>query len=268
MVESWPVTWPAWLGELALAGVCVAVPIVELFVHASTGSDSTDTLIIVLMVIGAAALLLRHRHPVLVTVVCGSCTVAVAAAGDRSPLISSSLAVALYSVGVAGLRLRTVITVTLAACAAFVTGLLFTSDRTLSIHDLVHAAAMAAPVAGGRLVAMQRVTTALRIERVELAIRAERDLQQLRIEQERRRIARDLHDAVGHALTTITVQSGVAARLLDTRPAFAREALLEISAAGGEALRDLRSVVGMLRRSDTNTADGSCLPVEGLPVEG
>jgi len=84
-------------------------------------------------------------------------------------------------------------------------------------------------------------------ERTRLTIRAEHEAQQLRIELERQRIARDLHDVVGHALTTVTVQAGVAAHLLGSDPDSARRALEEIVQASGQALRDVRGIVGVLR---------------------
>jgi signal transduction histidine kinase len=64
---------------------------------------------------------------------------------------------------------------------------------------------------------------------------------------ERNRLARELHDSVGHALTVTTVQAGAAARLLDTDPAFVAGALEAIAEAGRAALADLDHVLGLLR---------------------
>jgi len=68
------------------------------------------------------------------------------------------------------------------------------------------------------------------------------------------RIARDLHDAVAHALTSINVQAGVAAHLLDRDPAHARAALVTIEEATHEALDELRAIVGVLREHDGERA--------------
>ena len=66
--------------------------------------------------------------------------------------------------------------------------------------------------------------------------------------QERTRIARDLHDLVGHAVSLMTVQAGVARVALDGDDAVrAREALGEVETAGRQALDDLRRVLGMLQ---------------------
>ena len=64
---------------------------------------------------------------------------------------------------------------------------------------------------------------------------------------ERNRLARELHDSVGHALTVTTLQAGAAVRLLDTDPEFARRALTAIEETGRTALEDLDHVLGLLR---------------------
>jgi signal transduction histidine kinase len=67
---------------------------------------------------------------------------------------------------------------------------------------------------------------------------------------ERNRLARELHDSVGHALTVATLQAGAARKLLDSDPAFAREALASVEDAGRAALEDLDHVLGLLRDGD------------------
>lgn len=67
---------------------------------------------------------------------------------------------------------------------------------------------------------------------------------------ERNRLARELHDSVGHALTVATLQAGAARKLLDTDPAFARDALASVEDASRAALDDLDHVLGLLRDGD------------------
>ena len=64
---------------------------------------------------------------------------------------------------------------------------------------------------------------------------------------ERNRLARELHDSVGHALAIVTVQAGAAGRVLDSDPAFARQALTDIETSARNGLRDLDHVLGLLR---------------------
>lgn len=68
---------------------------------------------------------------------------------------------------------------------------------------------------------------------------------------ERNRLARELHDSVGHALTVATLQAGAAKRLLDTDPEFGRRALTAIEETGRAALEDLDHVLGLLRDEAT-----------------
>lgn len=67
-------------------------------------------------------------------------------------------------------------------------------------------------------------------------------------DEERLRIAQDVHDVVAHAMVAINVQSGVAIHRLDRGdPEQVRAALQHIRRASGEALDDLRATLGVLR---------------------
>ncbi len=77
--------------------------------------------------------------------------------------------------------------------------------------------------------------------------RAEEEQQRRRASEERLRMARELHDVLGHHLSLINVQAGVGLHLMDNRPEQAREALTAIKTASAEALREVRAVLGVLR---------------------
>ncbi|MEV0612140.1 histidine kinase [Nonomuraea sp. NPDC050404] len=64
---------------------------------------------------------------------------------------------------------------------------------------------------------------------------------------ERNRLARELHDSVGHALSVVTLQAAAAGRVLDRDPATARTALTAIENSARTALADLDHVLGVLR---------------------
>jgi signal transduction histidine kinase len=68
-----------------------------------------------------------------------------------------------------------------------------------------------------------------------------------RVVDERLRIARDLHDVIAHSIASINVQAGSAIHVMDRRPEQARESLLAIKTASGEALAELRSTIGIMR---------------------
>jgi signal transduction histidine kinase len=76
---------------------------------------------------------------------------------------------------------------------------------------------------------------------------------QRRVEEERLRIARELHDVVAHTMATITVQAAAATQLLRDRPEQAAESLKSIRAASKDGLRELRTILDVLRTA----ADGA-----------
>lgn len=88
------------------------------------------------------------------------------------------------------------------------------------------------------------------IQRSELenrAERAERRSAVLAVAAERERIGRDLHDILGHSLTTITVSAQLAQRLVATDPSAAGDQLREIERISRQALADVRATTSGLR---------------------
>ena len=78
-------------------------------------------------------------------------------------------------------------------------------------------------------------------------------------EEERARIARELHDVVTHNVSVMVIQAGAARKVLDASPGQAREALLSVEASGRAAMTELRHVMGLL------TADGETLDLAPQP---
>ena len=75
--------------------------------------------------------------------------------------------------------------------------------------------------------------------RAEMALVAERD-----------RVARDVHDVLGHSLTVLSIKAELAARLIDVDPARARTELASIQETARQALAEVRSTVGGLRAAN------------------
>jgi signal transduction histidine kinase len=98
-----------------------------------------------------------------------------------------------------------------------------------------------------RLRQEQRRTTAARAE---FAERSREEEARRRIAEERLRIARDVHDVVGHSLATIALQAGVAEHLLDDREPKARESMATIRRLSREALAEVSAMLGVLRAED------------------
>ncbi|WP_030164505.1 sensor histidine kinase [Spirillospora albida] len=184
-----------------------------------------------------ASLAWRHRYPVAVTaftlVVTGVYYVASAYDG---PLMVVYV-IALYGVAAAG-RLRSAVVLGLL-------GVLGTGAGTLAGNDDVTAVALF--MFTGWLVGMVSLGWA-RHSRLAYAREAERRA----AGEERLRIARELHDVVGHHLSMINVQAAAALRRMRKNPEVgvpqAETALAEIKRSSREALGDLRATLGILRR--------------------
>jgi signal transduction histidine kinase len=90
-------------------------------------------------------------------------------------------------------------------------------------------------------------------EAKERAARAEREREErarAAVAEERARIARELHDVVGHSVSVMTVQASGVRRLLRPDQEREREALLIVERTGREALAEMRRMVGVLRRPE------------------
>lgn len=83
------------------------------------------------------------------------------------------------------------------------------------------------------------------IDEGEAAHRAVRE--ELAIVAERERVARDVHDVLGHSLTVVTAKAELAERLLDVDPERSRQELTEIRALTRSALAEIRATVSGLR---------------------
>jgi signal transduction histidine kinase len=97
-------------------------------------------------------------------------------------------------------------------------------------------------------------------ERAQLARQAAQEAQR-GIDEERVRIARELHDVVAHTMATITVQASAAATLLRDRPEQAAQSLQAIRAASKDGLRELRAMLNVLRAA-SGDEDGCVDPVQ------
>ena len=86
-------------------------------------------------------------------------------------------------------------------------------------------------------------------------------LTQLAVEQERARIARELHDIVAHHVSVIVAQASAARVVFDARPQQAQQALGSIAAVGREAMTEMRRLLGLLH---PHGAQVDRVPVPGL----
>lgn len=81
------------------------------------------------------------------------------------------------------------------------------------------------------------------------------------VEEERARIAAELHDVVTHNVSVMVIQAGAARKVMDAAPERSKEALLAVEAGGRAAMAELRHVMGLLAAPDTGRPDS---PADGL----
>jgi signal transduction histidine kinase len=253
--EPW---WPRTLSlrrDLALPLVLLAVQLtaaatIEGSWHLFSPPRPLGPLDWALLVVGPVALVARRRHPVLVLWV----TLATTLAPSGTGLTHLSFLVAFFVAATAGKRYLA----WLALALTFV--------WTIWLAPLVYGYAVplndALALAGWLLaVAIAAEATRIRAERA-AATRASRQLDQRRQQSEERlRVARDLHDVIGHNISLINVQASMGLDLMDSQPEQARAALSAIKSASKEALEELRTMLTTLR-SDDDVAPRS--PTPGL----
>jgi signal transduction histidine kinase len=87
-------------------------------------------------------------------------------------------------------------------------------------------------------------------DRADRAERTREEEARRRVDVERLRIARELHDVVAHTMATINVQASAAAHLLPDAPPPVADALGAIRTASKDGLRELRTILNVLRAAD------------------
>jgi signal transduction histidine kinase len=219
-----------------------------------------EVLSLVLMALGAAALVLRRRAPRTVLAVTGTVSLVECVTGDPRAPVAMSAVIALFTVAATTDRPTTwrlgLTTMTVLTGAAMLAGPQpWYAQENLAIFAWTGMAA-----AGGDAVRSRRAFVHAIRERAERAERTREEEARRRVAEERLRIARDLHDVVAHHIALVNVQAGVAAHVMDKRPDQAKEALAHVREAGRSALNELRATVGLLRQSDDPEA-----PTEPAP---
>ncbi|MFI1987840.1 sensor histidine kinase [Actinoplanes sp. NPDC020271] len=213
--------------------------------------DNTTTL---LLLAGPLLLFWRHRAPVTVFLLTSAVSIVLLTQLVLHEVYGVAPVVALFSLA------RTRRRQTALLCATLVWGVWL--GVTMGLAGLLGIASWAQPKTGQACLAATVLgvvillggAARIRAENYAEQARTRAEQTRRREEQEKRqaseerlRIAQELHDVLGHHLSLINVQAGVGLHLMDQRPEQAREALTAIKSASAEALREVRSVLGVLR---------------------
>ncbi|WP_156756118.1 sensor histidine kinase [Actinokineospora pegani] len=213
-------------------GLVVVAAVASVLTSAGPPHRAVDALGVGFAVVAAGCLLWRWVAPIPVLVATALLVVANAAAGYPPTVVPWATWVALFTCFCAcARRYRAVaVAVTLAAVVGY---LVF--DR---------GAVQAETVFGVTMTFLIAVVAGDAVRSRGAAAAAEQARQRA---EERTELARELHDSLGHAVNVVVMQAGVARRVFDENPGFAREALGHIETVGRDALGELDHLVRAVR---------------------
>jgi signal transduction histidine kinase len=193
------------------------------------------------VVTAAVVLAVRRRWPLAVLAVVAVCTSVYLILGYNYGPILVLFMLAVYTAA-RHAPLNRAVPYSLAALAMMLTHLLVHSHR-LGLFGVVDVSAwVLVPFSLG---------FALRLRR-ETAVRARAEAIRQSVDDERLRVAQEVHDIVGHGLAAIKMQADVALHVLARKPDQAEVALEAISRTSSQALDELRATLAMVRRTGTD----------------
>jgi signal transduction histidine kinase len=254
----------AQLADATIALVVFTVTVVPAFVGHASATGGSRALAAGTAAVACGALGLRRLHPLAALAVSAmAAEVFIAEPGDgNGVLILLAPSIAAYTVAEQVERRRGLI-IGGGVLAALTITHAVAAPESLGPQNLAFAALGGLAIAAGDSSRNRRAYLA-EVER--RAARAELEREQdarRRVAEERLRIARDLHDSVGHHLALISVQSDVAGRAVVDDAAAAREALGHVKSASRKALEELRDTISLLRQPGDPVAPTE-IPAPGL----
>ena len=234
-----------WATDAAIAVAVIAIQVGGTFASSGWhhGQATAGIATYVLLAIGGASLIARRRYPVGVLAVTLAVAIWPGVASQHGP-VWIALIVAFFTAVQARQRA--------AAVASLVVGYVASIWPPWLIGSPGHASAGFAVGLAVLLLFLLAVAEVIRArgQRAAALEHSRQEELRRRAGEERMRIARDLHDVVAHNISVINVQANTALHLMDRQPDRARSALTTINEVSGQALVELRSVLGVLRAVD------------------
>ncbi|MGP3937046.1 sensor histidine kinase [Nonomuraea sp. KM88] len=237
-----------WTGDAAIAAVVLAA---ELLGSPAAGLDGR----VVLIAVAAAGLMpARRRHPIVVAAL----VAVLYLVGIQPPTYDapvSAMLIALFAVGRHTSAPTSIVTAVLAVAGGVV--VLGPAPATAPfLMFLTVTLAPAYPVAVGYA---ERL-------RAELSQRREQQVAESAVREERRRIARELHDVIAHHVSVVGLYMGVARRTIPTDPERARSALLTGEETARQAMTEMRRLLDVLRTDGEPIDNQAGVGVARLPA--
>ena len=238
------VIFDAGIGAATLALALVLAPRAA---ASQPGTHPVDALGYTVTVLACLAVTGRRAAPLPVAgAVIGALVVFAVRDYPGGPLLIPVM-VALYSVGTAVERVRALMSGAAVTVVVVARAWLTASQGRVSAFTWAAPGWALASLAWGAAVRSRRQLLESSLLRAELAEQTREAEAERRADQERLRIARDLHDVIGHSFAAVNVQARMATAVLEADRGRARQALEAIEAISRSALAEIRQALGQLR---------------------
>ena len=247
--------------DRAIATVILAAGVIELFARVGTPGP----LSVAIMVVGYSTLYWRRSRPVVAGTVMLAMWILFNLAGDDVKSIQMPLMAALF----AGYAMGAYTDGREARIAPFVilvgvTGVTSTwEEQVFTDYIFPTAFVLIAWLAGRGVRTRTRLTEELHEAAVQAQEAHEEEVARAAAD-ERRRIAREMHDVVAHSVSVMVVQAGGARRILERDPARSVDAAAHIEEVGRAALTEMRRLLGVLHHGDARAPQPGMGRLEAL----
>ncbi|MEU7279835.1 histidine kinase [Streptomyces sp. NPDC045431] len=244
--------WPATVGLFALVA----------FLPGLTEGEGPTWPAVVAAAVSCGVLPLCRRFPATAFVVATAGTLASIYVTKLVFPAGAPVLVALYSIGARlSVRVSTMCTL-VAVIAVFTQVQLVRHIPPFTLRNGTQLGWFVAATAIGVAVQSQRKFREMAEERARKAEQSREAEARRRVDEERLRIAQELHDVIGHSIAVINVQAGVAVHLVHKDPATTEKSLEMIRTTSATALEEIRTTLGLLRAAEDEAPPRG--PVPGL----
>jgi signal transduction histidine kinase len=256
--------------------------VAQIEIWTADASASERLLAAPLALVTCAALLLRRRVPVTVLFVqlaaIAASSAAIPLSGDDSLAFAGAVVIGIYSAGAYATG-RSAIAGGVAAAIIPIGVIAGDPEGATADAYPFFLLVFGSPWVAGRALRRRRLSERRLERRAAEAERTREEEARRAVAEERARIARELHDVVAHAISVIVIQARGGRRALSDSIAESRASFDAIEKTGGDALNEMRRLLGMLRASDEELANApqpslaylddllAKVRATGLPVE-
>ncbi len=241
--------------DLALAAVLCSATLITGAAGPGRHGGTVSGTAVLAAVAAYAILLCRRRWPVpTLAATVTAAAVYMTLTNTHGWVVAAPLIAIYHLADTTSNRPRLLVTGGLAALVLVAIPTLFGSTPLLGAENQAVTLACGLALAAGDASRSRRAYVAEVEERARRAEHTREQEARRRVTEERLRIARDLHDSMGHHIALINAQAGLAAHVFDQQPATARQALGHIGQASRAALDDLRDTIGLLRQPGERAA--------------